>query len=235
MPSRVPGNSSCTAWASTCAAECRITARPSGLAAGTGSTEASASGVQARSLRSPVARSRTTTAPSGPLSGTPASFSASAAVVPAGTRMGASAAGGGAADTGAPEGRHRPWPVGQDSQKGNARRRAARGGRRGGGGPGGGRAAGRAGPRPGPAPGRRGGSGRTRSGQQLDAVPGTDPPGGADVGVDAQAVLRRAGDGELHLADPEAAADPVPLVGVAVEEQQQVGARVVGRAALGDV
>src|SRR3954469_24805579 len=72
MPSRVPGKRSCTAWASTCAVECRMTARPSGLAAGTGSTCASACGAQARSIRSPVARSRTTTAPSGPLSEAPA-------------------------------------------------------------------------------------------------------------------------------------------------------------------
>src|SRR3954470_6557706 len=36
MPSLVPGKSSCTAWASTCAVECRMTARPSALAEGTG-------------------------------------------------------------------------------------------------------------------------------------------------------------------------------------------------------
>jgi hypothetical protein len=89
MPSFVPGNSSCTAWASTWAVECRMTARPSALAAATGSTSASASGVQARSFRSPVDSSRTTTAPSGPFSGTPASLSACITVVPPGTRIGA--------------------------------------------------------------------------------------------------------------------------------------------------
>src|SRR4051812_8430893 len=101
MPSLVPGKSSCTAWASTCAVECRMTARPSALAAGTGSTSASASGVQFRSLRSPVATSRTTTAPSGPLSGTPASLSACIAVVPAGTRTVAVAVDEDGIDTGA--------------------------------------------------------------------------------------------------------------------------------------
>src|SRR4051795_7276602 len=119
MPSRVPGKRSCTAWASTCAVECRMTARPSGLAAGTGSTCASACGAQARSIRSPVARSRTTTAPSGPLSGTPAALSASCAVVPAGTRIGATAVGEGGVDTETPGGsatgggqarRRRPGP-----------------------------------------------------------------------------------------------------------------------------
>src|SRR3954470_7501060 len=108
MPRRVPGKRSWTAWASTCAVECRMTARPSALAAATGSTSASASGAQARSLRSPVARSRTTTAPSGPLSGVPASLSACCAVVPAGTRIGADprgwASGEGAVDTRTPEG-----------------------------------------------------------------------------------------------------------------------------------
>ena len=93
MPSRVPGNSSCTAWASTCAVECRMTARPSALAAG----DRLHLGV---GVRGPVqvlevagATSRTTTAPSGPLSGTPASLSACIAVVPAGTRSGAAAVG----------------------------------------------------------------------------------------------------------------------------------------------
>src|SRR3954468_23252366 len=105
MPSVVPGNSSCTAWASTWAVECRMTARPSALAAGTGSTSASASGAQFRSFRSPLATSRTTTAPSGPLSGTPASLSACIAVVPAATRIGGTAVGEGGADTGTPGGR----------------------------------------------------------------------------------------------------------------------------------
>src|SRR3954470_6125967 len=99
MPSRVPGNRSCTAWASTCAAECRMTERPSGLAAMTGCTSVSASGAQPRSLRSPEDSSRTTTAPSGPLSGKPASLSACEAVVPAGTRIGSAGTGEGAVDT----------------------------------------------------------------------------------------------------------------------------------------
>ena len=38
MPSRVPGNSSWTAWAIACAAEWRMTARPSGDCAATAST-----------------------------------------------------------------------------------------------------------------------------------------------------------------------------------------------------
>ena len=80
-----------------------MTARPSALAAGTGSTSASASGVQFRSLSSPAA-SRTTTAPSGPLSGTPASLSACIAVVPAGTSTVATAVGEGGVDTGALQG-----------------------------------------------------------------------------------------------------------------------------------
>jgi hypothetical protein len=76
-----------------------MTARPSALAAGTGSTSASASGAQARSLSSPEATSRTTTAPSGPFSGIPASLSACIAVVPAGTRIGSTAVGEGGVDT----------------------------------------------------------------------------------------------------------------------------------------
>src|SRR3712207_5570293 len=99
MPSLVPGKSSCTAWASTCAVECRMTARPSALAAGTGSTFASAPGTHARSLSSPEATSRTTTAPSAPFSGTPASLSACIAVAPAGTLIGDTAVGEGGVDT----------------------------------------------------------------------------------------------------------------------------------------
>src|SRR5687768_11243303 len=110
MPSRVPGNSSCTACARTWAVECRMTARPSGLAAGTGSTSVSTSGTQARSFRSPDAGSRTTTAPSGPLSGTPASLSACCAVVPAGTRIGATAVEDSGVDTGTPGGRWNGTP-----------------------------------------------------------------------------------------------------------------------------
>ena len=71
----------------TCAAECRSTASPSGEDAGTASTSVSCSGAHARS-RSTPSGSRTTTAPCGPFSSTPASRSASTAVVPAATRMG---------------------------------------------------------------------------------------------------------------------------------------------------
>ena len=102
MPSRVPGNRSCTACAMTCAAECRSTARPSGEDAATTSTSVSASGAQSRSLSTPSG-SRTTTAPSGPVRSTPASRSASTAVVPAATRMGRAGVDGTLlADTGAP-------------------------------------------------------------------------------------------------------------------------------------
>src|SRR4051794_39764681 len=194
MPRRVPGKRSWTAWASTWAVECRMTARPSALAAGTGSTWASASGAQARSLRSPVARSRTTTAPSGPFNGTPASLSASAAVVPAGTRIGASAAGGGAGGTGAP---------GMGRAGAGAGGRAPAGPGRGAGGGGGGAADGGAQGRGRGGPGRGGGPPKKispragaspaddavrRSGQHLDDVPGPHVPGGAHLGVDAEAV-----------------------------------------------
>ena len=76
-----------------------MTERPSALAAGTGSTSASAAGTHERSLSSPVDTSRTTTAPSGPFSGTPASLSACIAVVPPGTRIGVTAVGEGGVDT----------------------------------------------------------------------------------------------------------------------------------------
>ncbi len=60
MPSLASGNMSCTAWASTCAAECRMTLRPSSVSAATGVTSTSASGAQDRSRSRPSA-SRTTT------------------------------------------------------------------------------------------------------------------------------------------------------------------------------
>src|SRR6185312_9320337 len=59
--------------------------RPAPESSATGSTLASSSGTQSRSLSASVPRSRTTTAPDGPVSGTPATASASAAVVPAAT------------------------------------------------------------------------------------------------------------------------------------------------------
>ncbi len=74
-----------------------MTARPSGLDAATGSTSVSASGTQARSLSSPS--TRTTTAASAPLSGTPASLSAWVAVVPPGTFTVATAGASGTAGT----------------------------------------------------------------------------------------------------------------------------------------
>ncbi len=54
MPSFVSGNSSCTAWASTCAVECRRMARPSGLSMPTGCTRSPSASGQARSLSSPL-------------------------------------------------------------------------------------------------------------------------------------------------------------------------------------
>src|SRR5215210_3509673 len=98
MPSLASGRSCCTAWASTWAAECRITLRPSSLSAPTGSTSTSASGAQARS-RSRPSTSRTTTTALDPLVGRPASRTAAPAVVPAGTRTGADAGRDTGADT----------------------------------------------------------------------------------------------------------------------------------------
>ena len=62
MPSLASGKSCCTAWASTCAAEWRITARPSSVSAGTGATSTSSSGAQARSLSTPSGARTTITA-----------------------------------------------------------------------------------------------------------------------------------------------------------------------------
>src|SRR3954452_8608538 len=200
MPSRVPGNSSCTAWASTCAAECRITARPSALAAGTATTSASSSGVQARSLRSPEARSRTTTAPSGPLSGTPASLSACTAVVPAATRIGAVGVGEGAVDTGGSSG-----VVGRPANGGPTVRVVPCG------------------------------EASAEFVGEDDGVALGDPAGLADLGVDAQAVLGGTDDVQHRLPPPQPPADPGPFVHSPVQVQHQVGPRVVGRAALGDV
>src|SRR6266568_317103 len=63
-----------------------MTLRPASVFAATGSTSASCTGVQDRSLRLPSA-SRTTTTVSGPFVDRPASRTAAPAVVPAGTRM----------------------------------------------------------------------------------------------------------------------------------------------------
>ena len=84
MPSFVPGNSACTACASTCVAECRITARPSGLCAGTGVNSVVSSGTKERSLRLPLL-SRTHTMALSPLFGNSRSLIAAPTAVPAGT------------------------------------------------------------------------------------------------------------------------------------------------------
>src|SRR3954451_10142181 len=64
MPSLASGNSSCTACASTCAVECRSTARPSSVSIGTDSTTSPSSGTQARSRSaSPLARATTASTP----------------------------------------------------------------------------------------------------------------------------------------------------------------------------
>src|SRR6201997_5717694 len=89
MPNLACGKSSWTAWANTCAVECRMTLRPSSVLAATGTTSASTAGAQLKSRSLPSA-SRTTTIASGvPRRGNPASPTAAAAVVPAGTRIGA--------------------------------------------------------------------------------------------------------------------------------------------------
>src|ERR1700727_1201744 len=93
MPSLACGNRSWTAWANTCAVEGRMTLRPSSVLAATGTTSASAPGAQLRSRRLPSA-SRTTTIASGePRLGRPATPTAAAAVVPAGTLIGAAGTG----------------------------------------------------------------------------------------------------------------------------------------------
>src|SRR4051794_8018224 len=64
MPSLASGNSCWTAWASTCAVECRSTARPSSVSIGTDSTTSPSSGDQARSISaSPLARATTASMP----------------------------------------------------------------------------------------------------------------------------------------------------------------------------
>ena len=93
IPSLACGNRSWTAWANTCAAECRMTLRPSSVSAATGTTSASASGTQLRSRSLPSASRTTTIASGAPRPGRPASRTAAAAVVPAGTRIGAAGAG----------------------------------------------------------------------------------------------------------------------------------------------
>ena len=87
MPSFVPGNSCCTACASTWVQEWRITARPSAVLAGMGRNSASVSGTCDRSLRWPSV-SLTTTMASGPVLGRFSSRIATPTGVPAGTRNG---------------------------------------------------------------------------------------------------------------------------------------------------
>src|SRR5579875_2189951 len=91
MPSLASVYRSWTAWASTCAAEWRSTARPSWLDMATGSTSVPAAGAQLRS-RSTPSGPRTTTTASGPVPGSPAAATACAHVVPAATAMRRSAA-----------------------------------------------------------------------------------------------------------------------------------------------
>src|SRR6201998_2254821 len=93
IPNLACGNSSWTAWANTCAVECLTTLRPSSVLAATGVTSASTSGTQLRSRSFPSASRTTTIASGAPRLGTPASPTAAAAVVPAGTRIGAAEAG----------------------------------------------------------------------------------------------------------------------------------------------
>src|SRR5271163_2969413 len=92
IPSLAAGTTSWTAWANTCAAECRMTLRPSSVSAATGTTSTSASGTQLRSRSLPSASRTTRTASGAPRPGRPASRTAAAAVVPAGTRIGAAGA-----------------------------------------------------------------------------------------------------------------------------------------------
>ncbi len=63
MPSLASGNSSWTACAMTCAVECRMIDRPSGLASSTGSTESSSASGLARSRSSPLTRAAITGEP----------------------------------------------------------------------------------------------------------------------------------------------------------------------------
>src|SRR6202007_120665 len=93
MPNLACGNSSWTAWANTCAVECRMTLRPSSVLAATGTTSASTAGAQLKSRSLPSASRTTTIASDAPRRGNPASPTAAAAVVPAGTRIGAAGAG----------------------------------------------------------------------------------------------------------------------------------------------
>src|SRR5215217_5666680 len=92
MPSLASGNISCTACAKTCAAECRMTLRPSSVSAATGVTSTSVSGVHDRSRSRPSASRTTTIASGAPRLGSPASRTAAPAVVPAATRIGAAGA-----------------------------------------------------------------------------------------------------------------------------------------------
>src|SRR6266536_1553572 len=98
MPSLASGYRSWTDWASTWAAEWRSTYRPSWLDSATGSILMSASGAQLRSRSAPSGPLATTIA-FGPVIGSLAAATASAQVVPAGTKMG-SATGTGRRDGG---------------------------------------------------------------------------------------------------------------------------------------
>src|SRR3954471_14901169 len=87
MPSRALGLTSCTAWASTCAVECRNTSRPSSLSTPTGSTTSPSCSSWARSRRTSLTLATT-------MERSPSKRSA--AVVPVVTTRGSLPAGGGA-------------------------------------------------------------------------------------------------------------------------------------------
>src|ERR1700752_4884876 len=70
-----------------------MTLRPSSVLAATGTTSASTAGAQLKSRSLPSASRTTTIASDAPRRGNPASPTAAAAVVPAGTRIGAAGAG----------------------------------------------------------------------------------------------------------------------------------------------
>src|ERR1700758_2033073 len=93
IPNLACGNSSWPAWANTCAVECLTTLRPSSVLAATGTTSASTSGTQLKSRSLPSASRTTTIASGAPRLGNPASPTAAAAVVPAGTLIGAAGVG----------------------------------------------------------------------------------------------------------------------------------------------
>src|SRR4051794_30053787 len=73
---------------------------------------------------------------------------------------------------------------------------------------------------------------RTRRTLEEDGVPGRDPARASHLGVHPEAVLRRPDDLQERVPHPDRATDPRPLVVVPVERDDQVGARVLGGAAL---